>query len=69
MDNKNLINGLTILAAGLFASSVSSFLEHFPLLGNATDLTRGFFDGLSTVAFVVAIFVLVRNKGVRNDKT
>jgi len=69
MNNGNFINGLAVLAAGLFASSISSFLGHFPLPGNATDLVRGFFDGLSAVAFVVAIFVLVRNKGVRNDKT
>jgi hypothetical protein len=69
MNNKNFINGLAVLAAGLFASSISSFLEHFPLLRNATELTRGFFDGLSAVAFVVAIIVLVRNKGVKNDKT
>lgn len=69
MNNKNFTNGLAILAAGLFAPSISSFLEHFPVLSNTTDLTAGFFDGLATVAFVVAIFVLVRSRGDRSDKT
>jgi hypothetical protein len=69
MNNKNFVNGLAVLAAGLFASSISSFLEHFSLLGNATELTKGFFDGLSAVAFVVAILVLVRSQGVENDTT
>ena len=62
MNNRNFVTGLAVLAAGLFASSTSSFLEHFALPGTATDFTRGLFDGLSAVAFVVAIFVLVRNK-------
>jgi hypothetical protein len=60
MDNKNFITGLVVLAAGLFASSISSILEHFVILGPANDFTRGLFDGLSAVAFSVAIFVLVR---------
>jgi len=60
--NINFTNGLAILAAGLFASSISSLLEHFVILGNATELARGFFDGLSAVAFVVAIFVLARKE-------
>lgn len=69
MNNRNFINGLTILAAGLFASSISSFLERFPLLGNATDLTRGFIDGLSVIAFGVAIYFLVKSKEGKNDNT
>ena len=60
-DNKTLINGLIVLAAGLLASSVSSFLETFALFGTAMDLFSGFFDGLAVVAFCVAIFVLVRS--------
>jgi hypothetical protein len=60
MANRTLVNGLIILAAGLVASSVSSFLEHFAILGAATEFTRGLFDGLAVVAFCVAIFVLVR---------
>ena len=62
MDNKNFITGLVVLTAGLFASSISSILEHFAVLGSATDLTRGFFDGLSAVAFGIAIFVLLHSK-------
>ena len=62
MKDRYFSTGLAVLAAGLFTSSVSSFLEHFAVLGTATDFTRGLLDGLSAVAFVVAIFVLVRNK-------
>ena len=61
MDNKNFITGLAVLAAGLFASSISSILEHFAILGSANDFTRGLSDGLSAVAFGIAIFVLVRS--------
>jgi len=61
LDNRKFINGLAILGAGLLASSVSSFLEHFAIFGTGTGFTRGFFDGLSVVAFGVAIFVLVRS--------
>jgi hypothetical protein len=60
MGNTTSTNGLIILAAGFLASSVSSFLEHFALLGTATEFATGLFDGLSVVAFCVAIFVLVR---------
>ncbi len=62
MANRPLINGLILLGAGLLASSVSSFLEHFAILGAATDLTRGFFDGLSAGVFCVAIYALVRSR-------
>ena len=62
MDNKVLVNGLLILGMGLLASSVSSFLAHYAILGTATDFTRGIFDGLSVVAFGVAILVLVRSQ-------
>jgi hypothetical protein len=61
MSNRTFINGLVFLGAGLLASSVSSFLAHFAVFGNATDFIRGVFDGLSVVAFCVAIFVLVRS--------
>ena len=60
MENTRLVNGLIVLCAGLFAAAVSSFLEHVTLLGPATGFVRGFFDGLSVVAFAAAIFVLVR---------
>ena len=62
MNNKNLVNGLAVLAVGLLASSVSSLLEHFTFLGTATDFTRGFFDGLAVGAFCVATFVLIRSR-------
>jgi hypothetical protein len=62
MAERAFINGLLVLGAGFLASSVSSFLEHFTILGTATDFARGFFDGLSVIAFCVAIFVLVRTR-------
>jgi hypothetical protein len=62
VNNRTFVNGLAVLGAGLLASSVSSFLETFTILGNATDSVRGFFDGLSVVAFGVAIVILVRSR-------
>jgi hypothetical protein len=63
LGNRGFINGLVVLALGLLASSLSSFLDRFAILGTATDFATGLFDGLSVVAFVVAIFVLVRSRG------
>lgn len=62
MEDRAFTNGLVILGAGLFASSVSSFLEHFAILGTATDFATGLFDGISVVAFAVAIYVLARSR-------
>jgi len=62
MNDRNSTNGLAVLGVGLLATSISSFLEHFALLGTATDFAIGFFDGLAAGAFCVAIFVLVRSK-------
>lgn len=62
MANRELIHGLVVLAAGLLASSVSSFLEHLAILGAAIHSTRGLFDGLSVVAFCGAICLLVRRR-------
>ena len=62
MNNKNFVNGIVVLGVGLFASSLSSFLEHFVVLGDAADFARGFFDGISAGAFCVAVFVLVRSR-------
>jgi hypothetical protein len=62
MGNRTFINGLVFLGVGLLASSVSSFLVHFAIFGTVTDFIRGFFDGLSVVAFCVAIFVLIRSR-------
>jgi hypothetical protein len=67
MDNRAFINGLVVLALGLLASSVSSFLERFAILGTATDFARGLFDGLAVVAFGVAIFLLVRSRGTGQE--
>jgi hypothetical protein len=64
MNNKAFISGFVVLGAGLLASSVSSFIETFTIFGTATDFVRGIFDGLSVVAFCVAIFVLVRSRVV-----
>jgi hypothetical protein len=63
MGNRALINGLAILGAGLLCSSASSFLERFAILGASTEFARGLFDGLSVVAFAVAIYVLSRGRG------
>jgi hypothetical protein len=62
MGNRTLVHGLVFLGAGFLASSVSSFLMDFAVFGTATDFARGLFDGLSVVAFCVAIFVLVRSR-------
>jgi hypothetical protein len=62
MSNKTLSNGIICFGAGLGASSLSSFLDHWAVLGDATDFGAGFFDGLAVVAFAVAIFILVRDR-------
>lgn len=62
MTDKTFITGLIVLGAGLLASSVSSFPDHFALLGTATDFASGFFDGLPVVALGAAIFILVRSR-------
>lgn len=62
MINRSLLDGLVVLGVGLLFSSGSSFLEHIRILGSATDLARGFLDGLAAVTFCVAIFVLVRSR-------
>ena len=62
MSNRGVLDGLVVLCIGLLASSASSLLEHIRILGSATDLARGFLDGLAAGAFCVAIFVLVRHR-------
>lgn len=37
MESKATVDGMIVLAAGLLASGVSSFLERFAILGVATD--------------------------------
>jgi hypothetical protein len=67
MGNGMFIDGFVVLCAGLLASSLSSFLEVFAVLGTATDLVRGVFDGLSVVAFSAAIAILVRSRAVPRE--
>lgn len=62
MSNRSVLDGLLVLALGLLSSSASSVLEHVRILGGATDLARGFLDGLAAGMFCVAIFVLVRSR-------
>lgn len=62
MDNKKFVHGTGALGLGLLASGFSSFLEVAPALGIATEFVRRFFNGLSTVAFGAAIFLLVRSQ-------
>jgi hypothetical protein len=64
VSNRHLQSGLLALASGLLASSLSSFLERFPLLGGSTQAARGFLEGLSVVAFAFAIFSLVRSRRI-----
>jgi hypothetical protein len=55
VNNRWFVNGLALVGAGLLASSASSFLAIFALLGTATKFTRGFFDGVAVVASCAAI--------------
>ena len=67
MNNKTFINGFVVLCAGLLASSASSFIETFTIFGTATDFARAVCDGLSVVAFCVAIVILVRSRAVPRE--
>jgi len=67
MNNKAFISGFVVLGAGLLARSVSSFLETFTIFGTTTDFVRGVFDGLSVVAFGVAIVILVRSRAMPRE--
>jgi len=62
MSNRGFNSGLAVLGVGLLASSVSTLLGRFAILGSATEFARGLFDGLAVVAFAVAIYVLVRSR-------
>jgi hypothetical protein len=62
MDSRPFATGLAVLGAGLLASSVSAFLAHFGFLGSGTEFARGLFDGVSVVAFAVAIVLLFRGR-------
>jgi hypothetical protein len=65
LGSRDLVNGAVALAAGFLASSVSSFLGHIAILGTRSDFVEGFLDGLSAVAFAVAIFFLVRGRRLK----
>jgi hypothetical protein len=62
MDDKRFTSGMLWFVTALLLSGVSSFLGHYALLGDATNLAQGFFDGLSVVACAVAIVLLVRSR-------
>lgn len=63
MGNREFTNGMVVLGTGLLASSLSSLLDRFAILGSASGFAAGFFNGLAVVAFVVAIYLLVRSLG------
>jgi hypothetical protein len=67
MNNRSVLDGLVTMGLGLLFSSASSLLEHIRILGSATDLVRGFLDGLAAGTFCVAIFVLVRSRRAAQD--
>jgi uncharacterized membrane protein len=67
MKNRTLINGFVFLGAGLLVRSLSSFLAHFMIFGTAQDFVMGFFDGLAVVAFLTAIFLMVRGSRSREE--
>jgi len=46
MLNRQFTAGMIAFGAGLLASSVSSLLGHFVILGGSTGFAQGFFDGL-----------------------
>ena len=39
-ESKSLVSGLAVLATGLLASAISSFLQHFAGAGPATEFAR-----------------------------
>ncbi|MFN2169677.1 MAG: hypothetical protein ACK2U9_25880 [Anaerolineae bacterium] len=62
MEDRRFTNGVIWFVTALLLTGVSSFLGRFELLGDATNLAQGFFDGLSVVACVAAIFLLARSR-------
>jgi len=62
MENKQFTNGIIWFVTALLLTGVSSLLGRFDLLGDATNLAQGFFDGLSVVACGAAIFLLARSR-------
>ncbi|GEM_PF-5935457 len=62
MENRTLFRGLIALGAGLLAVSLSALCERIAFLGAATHFASGLLDGLSSVIFVVAIVLLLRDR-------
>jgi hypothetical protein len=62
MGDIQFTHGMLAFVTALLLSGVSSFLGHFALFGDATNLAQGFFDGLSVVACGAAIVLLVRSR-------
>lgn len=62
MANKSFTDGMLLFVTALLLSGVSSFLEHFAILGTSTNFAQGFFDGLSVVACGAAIVLLIRSR-------
>ncbi len=62
MHNTQFTNGMVCFVTALLLSGVSSCLGPFTLLGDGTNLAQGFFDGLSVVACIAAIVLLVRSQ-------
>ncbi|MBU7030965.1 MAG: hypothetical protein HXS53_00410 [Theionarchaea archaeon] len=62
MTDKPLMNGLIVFGLGLLFKSLSSFIERFSLFGTSMDFILGFLDGVSVIAFGLAIFLLIRER-------
>lgn len=62
MNDKQFTDVMLWFVAALFLSGASSFLGHFALFGDATNVAQGFFDGLSLVVCVAAIVFLARSR-------
>jgi hypothetical protein len=62
MNNKLFVNGMIWLGTALLLLAASSFVGHFAVFDDATNLVQGFFDGLSVVACGAAIVLLVRSR-------
>jgi hypothetical protein len=62
MNDRLFTNGMLWFVTALLLSGVSSFVGHFTLLGEATNLGQGFCDGLSVVACGAAIVLMIRSR-------
>jgi hypothetical protein len=60
MLNRSARNGYLCFGLGFFFSSIASFLDRFAGAAPVANFIGGALDGLSVVAFAVAIFVSIR---------